>query len=55
MINGINLILGGASLILQSFLPQNATGGIVFFILLILGVVIQGFILRGERAAAVAP
>jgi hypothetical protein len=44
--------LAGASLIVQSFLSQGPAGGILFFILFILGVVIQGFILRGERAAA---
>jgi hypothetical protein len=44
--------LAGASLILQSFLPQNAAGGILFFILFLLGVLIQGSILRRDRAAA---
>ena len=45
--------LAGASLILQSFLTQSASGGILFVVLFILGVAIQGFILRRERAAAV--
>jgi hypothetical protein len=44
--------LAGASLILQSFLPQNAAGGILFFILFLLGVLIQGSILRRDLAAA---
>jgi hypothetical protein len=44
--------LAGASLILQSFLPQNAAGGILFFILFLLGVLIQGSMLRRDRAAA---
>jgi hypothetical protein len=44
--------LAGASLILQSFLPQNAVGGLIFFILFIIGVLVQGSILRRERAAA---
>ncbi|HEY3473327.1 MAG TPA: hypothetical protein VGK56_01885, partial [Anaerolineales bacterium] len=45
--------LAGASLILQSFLPQNAAGGVLFFILFLLGVVIQGSMLRRDRAARV--
>lgn len=48
--------LAGASLIMQAFSPpgaQAATGGIIFFVLFIIGVVIQGAILRRERGAAV--
>jgi hypothetical protein len=48
--------LAGASLIIQSVFPQGvqgAAGGILFFILFIIGVLIQGSILRRERAAAV--
>jgi len=48
--------LAGASLIIQSVFPQgvqSAAGGILFFILFIIGVLIQGSILRRERAAAV--
>jgi hypothetical protein len=47
--------LAGASLIIQAFFPQGqgATGGLVFFILFIVGVLIQGSILRRERAMAV--
>lgn len=44
--------LAGASLIMQAFAPQGAVGGILFFILFILGVLIQGFTLRRERALA---
>ena len=44
--------LAGASLIIQSFLPQGAVRGILFFLLFLAGVVIQGSILRRERAAA---
>jgi hypothetical protein len=44
--------LAGASLIVQSFLPQNAAGGILFFVLFLLGVLIQASILRRDRAAA---
>jgi hypothetical protein len=41
--------LAGASLITQAFFPEGATGGIIFFVLFIAGVLIQGFILRRER------
>ena len=44
--------LVGASLVIQSFVPQGATGGIIFFILFIAGVLIQGSILRSERTVA---
>jgi hypothetical protein len=44
--------LAGASLITQAFFPQGATGGILFFVLFIAGVLIQGSILRRERAVA---
>jgi hypothetical protein len=43
--------LAGASLIVQALFPQGAAGGILFFVLFVLGVVIQGFGLRRERAA----
>ena len=46
--------LAGASLIIQAFFPQGATGGILFFILFLAGVIIQGSILRRERAVAAA-
>jgi hypothetical protein len=43
--------LAGASLVVQSFFAQGAYGGILFFILLIAGVVIQAATLRRDRAA----
>ena len=46
--------LAGASLIIQAFFTRGATGGLFFFILFIAGVLIQGSILRRERAAAAA-
>jgi hypothetical protein len=46
--------LAGASLIVQSFFSRGATGGIIFLILFILGIVIQGSLLRRERAASAA-
>ena len=45
--------LAGASLVIQAFSPQAAVGGILFFILFILGVIIQGSVLRYERGAVV--
>ena len=44
--------LAGASLIIQSFLPQGAAGGVLFIVLFIAGVLIQGTILRREKALA---
>lgn len=44
--------LAGASLIIQAFAPQGTGSGILFFILFILGVLIQGAILRHDRAVA---
>jgi hypothetical protein len=44
--------LVGASLVIQAFLPQGATGGVLFFVIFIAGVLIQGTILRHERAVA---
>jgi len=46
--------LAGASLIIQSFFPQGATSGVIFIILFLAGVLIQGFILRRERALVAA-
>jgi len=42
--------LAGASLVVQAFLPERSTGGPIFFILLIAGVLIQGSILRAEKS-----
>jgi hypothetical protein len=44
--------LAGASLVVQALFPQNATGGLIFIILFIIGVVIQGSVLRYERQIA---
>jgi hypothetical protein len=44
--------LAGASLVVQGLFPENATGGLIFFILFIIGVVIQGSVLRYERQIA---
>ncbi|MGZ9167116.1 MAG: hypothetical protein ACXW4U_18250, partial [Anaerolineales bacterium] len=41
--------LAGASLVVQSLFPQNATGGLIFIILFIIGMLIQGSVLRDER------
>jgi len=46
--------LAGASLIVQSFVSQRASGGVLFLILFLAGVLIQGSILRRERATAAA-
>lgn len=43
--------LAGASLIIQALFPQGAASGVLLFALFIVGVVIQGFILRREKAA----
>lgn len=45
--------LAGASLVVQVFFPQSAAGGLIFFILFLVGVIIQGSILRRERAVVV--
>jgi hypothetical protein len=45
--------LAGASLIIQVLFPQGATGGLIFFILFLVGVILQGSILRRERAALI--
>ena len=41
--------LAGASLLVQAFLSGRAAGELIFFILFIAGVVIQGSILRNEK------
>ena len=41
--------LGGASLLLEALFPARATGGLIFPILFIIGVVIQGSVLRSDR------
>jgi hypothetical protein len=42
--------LAGASLIVQALFSQGTTGGLLFFILFIAGVIIQGSILRHEKS-----
>ena len=42
--------LAGASLVVQALLPGRAAGGLIFFILFIAGVLIQGFTLRAEKS-----
>jgi hypothetical protein len=44
--------LAGASLILQALFPENAAGGLIFIILFVIGIVIQGSVLRYERQIA---
>jgi hypothetical protein len=44
--------LAGASLILQALIPENAAGGLIFIILFVIGIVIQGSVLRYERQIA---
>ena len=46
--------LAGASLIVEAFLPESSMGSLIFFILFIIGVVIQGSILRSEKAGVVS-
>ena len=41
--------LAGASLIVQSLYSQSAVGGVLFFVLFIAGVLIQGSVLRREE------
>ena len=58
MLNVINLILGSALLIAGRklfWLFAGAAGAIIFFVLVILGVLIQGSLLGREQAAAGAP
>lgn len=42
--------LAGASLLVQAFLPQGGAGGVIFAILVIIGVVVQGSVLRSEQS-----
>ena len=41
--------LAGAALVVQAFLPEGGTGGVIFTILFIIGVVVQGSVLRSEK------
>ena len=44
--------LAGASLVVQAFLPEGGTGGIIFTVLFLIGVIVQGSVLRSERSTA---
>ena len=46
--------LAGASMVIQAFSPQGTTGSLLFFILFIAGVIIQGAILRREKTVVAA-
>jgi len=41
--------LAGASLVVQAFLPGGGAGGIIFTILFLIGVIVQGSVLRSEK------
>jgi hypothetical protein len=41
--------LAGASLVVQGLFPEAAAGGLIFLMLFLIGVVIQGAVLRYER------
>ena len=43
--------LAGASLLVQAFLPQGGVGGLIFTILFIIGIAVQGSVLRSEKSA----
>ncbi len=42
--------LAGASLLVQAFVPPGGAGGLIFAILVIIGVVVQGSVLRTEQS-----
>lgn len=46
--------LAGASMVIQAFSPQRTIGGLLFFILVFAGVIIQGAILRREKTIVAA-
>ena len=41
--------LAGASLVVQAFLPGGGAGGIIFTILFLIGVIVQGSVLHSEK------
>ena len=41
--------LAGASLLVQAFIPEGGAGGIIFMILFLIGVIVQGSVLRSEQ------
>ncbi len=46
--------LAGASLVIQGLFPNAATGGLLFIVLFLAGVIFQGMLLRREKAVPVA-
>ncbi|RPI96782.1 MAG: hypothetical protein EHM40_00540 [Chloroflexi bacterium] len=46
--------LAGAALIVQAFFPEGTAGGLLFFILFLAGVIIQGLIFRRQKATTTA-
>ena len=43
--------LAGASLLLQALFPQSGAGGVIFAVLFIIGIIVQGSVLRSEGLA----
>ena len=43
--------LAGSSLLLQAFFSQSGAGGAIFAVLFIIGVIVQGSVLRSEQPA----
>jgi len=43
--------LAGASLVAQALFPERTAGGLIFIILFLVGVVVQGSVLRSEKGA----
>jgi hypothetical protein len=43
--------LAGASLLLPALFPQSAAGGVIFAVLFIIGIIVQGSVLRSEQSA----
>ena len=43
--------LAGATLLLQAFFPQSGAGGVIFAVLFIIGIIVQGSVLRSEQLA----
>jgi hypothetical protein len=41
--------LAGASLLVQAFLTEGGAGGLIFMILFLIGVIVQGSVLRSEQ------
>ena len=45
--------LAGASLLLQAFFPQSGATGVIILILFLIGVIVQGSVLRSEQPARI--